>query len=127
MPYGRPAPPPWWCFALGDNTSVITASATAIKTPYFRALTIQDVYASVKTVSSAGTPTFDIHVNGVSIFSTLLTIDANQNTSLNATTPFVFTGGAAGIIVPDAAKIEFFITVAGTGAVEPYVYLQVDI
>jgi hypothetical protein len=57
-------------------------------------------------------PTVDIKVNGASIFSTLLSINASQRTSTTATTPAVLSTTS----IADDDEITVDITTAGTGA-----------
>jgi hypothetical protein len=98
--------------ALSDETTAITtgtAKAT-IRAPF--ALTLTGVRANLNTASSSGIPTVDINVNGSTILSTKLTIDANELTSVTAATPAVISSASIG----DDAIITFDIDVAGTGA-----------
>jgi hypothetical protein len=78
--------------------------------PY--AMTITGVRANVNTVSTSGIPTVNIKESGTTIFSTKLTIDANEKTSTTAATPAVLSDTA----LADDAEITFDIDVAGTGA-----------
>jgi hypothetical protein len=70
------------------------------------------VTASLDTASTSGAVTIDIKVGGTSRLSTLLTIDANEQTSFTAAAPAVisnpnFTAGEL---------VTISITTAGTGA-----------
>lgn len=70
------------------------------------------VRASLSSASTAGPVTIDVKVNGVSVLTTLLTIDANSKTSLNATVPVVIGNG----LVADDNEISIDIVDAGAGA-----------
>lgn len=104
--------PQWLQFAISDQSNAIT-TGTAKFTTRLPACTILSIRASLKTASSSGIPTFDINENGVSILSTLLTIDANEKTSTTAATPVVISDTA----IADDSEITFDVDVAGTGAV----------
>lgn len=103
---------------LGDETTAIT-TGTAKKTvrwPYRFQLEHPDgtigVRAGLTTASSSGNPAVDINQDGVSIFSTTLTIDANEKTSKTAGTAAVLSNA----ILEDDAELTFDIDTAGTGA-----------
>jgi hypothetical protein len=98
--------------ACSDLTTDLTAGTNK---GYFRApkgFTLTAVRASLLTVSSSGTPTVDINVNGSTILSTKLTIDANEKTSTTAATPAVISSAT----IADDAEITIDLDVAGTGA-----------
>lgn len=103
------------CFtvALGDETTAITTGTAKItfRAPFAMTLT-QIPRASLATVSSSGIPTVDVKEAGVTIFSTLLTIDANEKTSTTAANAAVLSDSS----IADDAEITIDITVAGTGA-----------
>lgn len=105
--------------ALSDETTAITTgnAKVTLRAPY--AFTLTGVKASLTTASSSGTPTVDINEGGVSVLSTLLTIDANETTSTTAATPAVISDSA----IADDAELTFDIDVAGTGAKGLKVYL----
>lgn len=98
--------------ALSDETTAITTGTgkAYIRAPF--ALTLTGVRANLNTASSSGVPTVDINVNGSTILSTKLTIDANELTSVTAATPAVISSG----VIADDDQISFDIDVAGTGA-----------
>jgi hypothetical protein len=101
--------------ALSDETTAITtgtAKAT-FRIPFACTMTALP-RANVNTVSSSGLPTFDIKKNGTTIFSTTLTIDASEKTSVTAATPAVLSGGSTTFADDDEVTID--ITTAGTGA-----------
>ncbi len=77
--------------ACSDLTSDLEINPEAA---YFRIqqpIRISDVRASVLEASVSGAITIDITVNGVSMFSTKLTIDQDETTSTTAAVPYVAT------------------------------------
>lgn len=103
-------------FACSDETSELIAGTRkiALRAPY--AMTITAVRASLSSVS-AGSPngggiTVDINVNGTSILSTKLTIDANELTSVTAATAAVISSSA----LADDDEISVDIDSVGSGA-----------
>lgn len=101
-----------FCVALSDETTALTTGTkvVTIRAPY--AFTITSIRGSVNTVSSSGLPTVDIKESGTTIFSTKLTIDASELTSVTAAAPAVISDTA----IADDAEITFDINTAGTGA-----------
>lgn len=99
--------------ALSDEVSTITTgnSKLTMRAPFSMKLTSLP-RASLTTASSSGLPTVDINVNGSSILSTKLTIDANEKTSVTAATPAVLSSTT----IADDDELTFDIDVAGTGA-----------
>lgn len=98
-------------FALSDETTALTTGTKlTYRMPY--AFSLLDARASLTTSSSSGTPTFNIKESGTTIFSTKITIDANETTSTTAVTPFVFSDAS----LADDAEMTFSIDVAGTNA-----------
>jgi hypothetical protein len=99
--------------ALGDEVSSITTGNAKVT---FRAPFAMKLYqtprAHLASVSTSGNPTVNIRVDGVSIFSTQLSIDANEKTSVTAVTPAVLSSTS----IADDAEILFDITTAGTNA-----------
>lgn len=100
--------------ALGDETTDITTGVAKVtfRMPY--AVAVDLPRASLSAASSSGTPTFDINKNGVSIFSTRVTIDASEKTSATAAAPAVMTSTPFNFDADDEVTID--IDVAGTGA-----------
>jgi hypothetical protein len=77
------------------------------------AFRLEEVRVSLKTAQDDGSLlTVDVKVNGVSVFTTLLTVDNDETTSEGATTPYVF-DGVINIADDDAVVIE--ITQVGDG------------
>ena len=99
--------------ALSDETTSITTGTAKItfRAPFAMTLT-QIPRASLTVVSSSGIPEVDINKNGVSIFSTRLTIDANEKTSTTAATAAVLSTTT----FADDDEITMDVDVAGTGA-----------
>jgi len=102
--------------AISDETSDLTTGTAKItfRAPY--AFTLTEVRANVKTAATGSVLTFDINENGVSVLSTLLTIDAGEETSETAATPPVISDSAIG----DDSEMTIDIdqigsTVAGAG------------
>lgn len=105
--------------AVGDETTAITTGTAKVtfRMPY--TFTLSAVRASLTTASSSGIPTVDINEGGVSILSTLLTIDASEKTSTTAATAAVISDTS----LADDAEMTIDIDVAGTGAAGLKVYL----
>jgi len=99
--------------ALSDETTSITTGVSKItfRAPFAMTLT-QIPRASLSIVSSSGNPAIDINKNGVSIFSTTLTIDANEKTSVTAATAAVMSTTT----FADDDEISMDVDTAGTGA-----------
>jgi hypothetical protein len=99
--------------AVSDESTPITTGVAKVifRAPY--AMTLYQIpRASLSVASTSGNPTVDINKNGNSIFSTLLTIDANETTSVTAATPAVLSTTT----LADDDQISIDIDVAGTGA-----------
>lgn len=69
----------------------VTTGAAKEQIRIQREFRIQGIAASLGIAASSGTTTVDINVNGASILSTKLTIDAGEKTSRTAAIPFVLT------------------------------------
>lgn len=100
-----------WIIALGDETTAITAGTAKVTIRAPRAMTLSKVKASL-TMAGTGTSTFDVKLNGASVFSTTLTIDASEKTSETATTAAVLSTTA--IAADD--ELTFDIVTAGGSA-----------
>lgn len=98
--------------AVSDETTAITTGTAKVTFRMPFAMTLSGVRASLGTASSSGNPAIDINEGGVSIFSTTLTIDANEKTSTTAATAAVLSDTA----LADDAEITIDIDTAGTGA-----------
>lgn len=99
-------------YALSDESSAITTGVAKLtaRAPY--KAKIVDIRSNLNTVSSSGLPTVDINVNGSTILSTKLTIDATEKTSKTAAAAYV----ASSTALADDDELTFDIDVAGTGA-----------
>lgn len=97
--------------ACSDETTALTTGVKAtFRMPY--AMTMQGVRASLTTASSSGVVDVDVKEGGVSIFSTRLTIDQGEKTSVTALTPAVISD----VSLADDAEISIEVVAAGTGA-----------
>jgi hypothetical protein len=105
--------------AVSDETTAITTGTAKVTFRMPFAMTVTAVRASLSTASTSGLPTFDINEGGVSILSTVITVDANEKTSTTAATPPVISDSA----LADDAEITIDIDVAGTGAKGAKVYI----
>lgn len=113
-----------WMNYLGDQTSAITADAVnpkvVFRAPY--AATITGARLTVRTAQSSGSLLrADIKVNGVSIFSTRVTVDNGEKTSRTAATADVIANTA----IANDDEIELYIDQAGTGGAGPFLILYV--
>ena len=99
--------------AVTDEVSSITTGDAKVTFRMPDDFTATEVWASLTTASSSGTVTVDVEKNGASIFTTdLITIDATDKTSQDATTPPNLTTTA--FLKDDEITIN--IDGAGTGA-----------
>lgn len=99
--------------ALSDESTAITTGVGKVS---FRAPFAMTLYqiprASLSTASSSGNPAINIKKNSTTIFSTTLTIDANEKTSTTAATAAVLSTTT----FADDDEITMDIDAAGTGA-----------
>ena len=98
--------------AASDEISALTVGngKLTFRMPY--AMTLTGIRASLTTAQTSGTIfTVDVKQNGVSILSTLLTIDNAERTSTTATTPAVISTSA----LTDDSEIRIDITQIGDG------------
>ena len=112
-PARLPALPVSLVVAVGDETTALTTTnnpKVSFRMPH--AMTLTSIRASLRTSSSSGKPTFDVKLNGASILSTLISVDASAKTSVGASVPAVISTAS----LPDDGEITIEITVAGTGA-----------
>jgi hypothetical protein len=101
--------------AISDETTALTTGTAKLtfRMPY--AMTLTEVRASLTTAgTTSGTTTFDINEGGVSVLSTLLTIDFGDTTSVGATTPAVISDSA----LADDAVITIDVDAITGGATE---------
>jgi hypothetical protein len=98
--------------AASDEISALTVGngKTTFRMPY--AMTLTGIRASLTTAQTSGTIfTVDVKQNGVSVLSTLLTIDNTERTSTTAATPAVISTSA----LTDDSEIRIDITQIGDG------------
>ena len=97
--------------AASDETTALTEGTAKVtfRAPF--AMTITGLRANVNTASTSGIPTIDINETNVSIFSTRITIDVNEKTSVTAATAAVISDSA----IADDAEMTIDIDTAGTG------------
>ena len=101
--------------AASDETTALTTGTAKItfRMPY--AMTLTGVRASLTTAgTTSGVTTIDINEGGVSLLSTLLTIDFSEKTSTTAAIPAVISDSA----LADDAEITIDIDGLSTGATE---------
>jgi hypothetical protein len=107
--------------ACSDETTDIVAGANVVRMRAPRAFACSKIWASLNTASASGGPvTVDVSKNGSSVFSTVITIDDTESSSLTATVPPVISG------ILDFAEGDIIgvdIDVDGTGAKGLKVYL----
>jgi hypothetical protein len=105
--------------ACSDEITAITTGTakTTFRMPH--AFTLSKIKASLTVASTSGLVTLDVNKNGVSLFSTLLTIDVNEKTSVTAATAAVLTT----IALADDDEITVDFDAAGTGAKGVKIYL----
>ena len=96
--------------ACSDETSNLTTGAAKVTFRAPHAMTITGVRANVNAASAGAAVAVDINDNGVSIFSTVLTIDAGEETSVTAAVPAVISDSS----FADDAEITIDIDAAGT-------------
>ena len=102
----------WIAPKQADEAATIT-TGTAKFTMRIPACTVLAVRASLVTASSSGNPTFDINDDGTSILgANKLSIDANEETSVTATTQTTIVNPT----IADDSEITIDIDTAGTGA-----------
>jgi len=83
---------------------------TTFRAPYALDLTSGYVRISLTTAPTGSSLIVDVHMNGVTLFSTLLSIDATETTSVTALVPAVLSV----LTIPDDAYFEVFITQIGS-------------
>lgn len=107
-----------WGVALSDETTAITTGTAkaSFSIPY--QFKVVGAYVTLNTVSSSGTPTFDVNEGGSSILGTKIVIDVSELTGGSA--GYQGTAAGAATITDDTiaafAQITWDIDTAGTGA-----------
>lgn len=95
--------------ASDETTALTTGGKVTVRAPY--AMTLSAVRASLtRAQATSSIFTVDVKLNGTSIFSTLLTIDNTEKTSVTAATPAVLSTTA----IADDDEITVFVTQVGT-------------
>lgn len=97
--------------ACSDETTPIT-TGQLLQFPVRQAMTLRQVVATLNVAATGGPVTIQVKKNGVNIFSTDLTIDANELTSSTAAIPPVIATSA--FAVDDVITIH--VTTLGGGA-----------
>ncbi len=100
-------------WALSDESTTITTGVKVTDRAPF-AFYVTDVRISLTTASTSGLVTLNVKCNGTSIFTTQVSIDANEKTSVTAATPAVISGSP--YLIADDDELTFDVTAAGTGA-----------
>jgi len=97
-------------YALSDETSNLTVGTLiTFRMPF--AMTLSDVRISLNNAPTISSVIVNVKENGVSIFSTLLSIDASEKTSVTAATPAVISD----VNLADDAEITVETTQIGSG------------
>lgn len=109
--------------ACSDRSTAITIGTNKMSFRNVGARKLTTVRASLDTAGTGTATTIDINVNGTSIFSTVLSIDATEETSVTAQTPFVFKtsshsgwSGSPNYQIDDNAKVSIDFDAVGTDA-----------
>lgn len=100
--------------AISDEATALTTGTAKITFHAPFDFTLTDIIAGLSAQSTSGLPAFNVKKGGTTIFSTTLTIDANEDTSITAATAYVFTTNPTKFAKGD--KITIDIDTAGTGA-----------
>lgn len=75
--------------AASDETTALTTGTGKVTFRVLDAFTLSEVRIAVNTAPTGSTIIVDVNKNGVSIFSTRVTIDASEKTSMTAATAAV--------------------------------------
>lgn len=106
---------------IGDETSNITTGTAKVTFHMPYEFSLLKVKAGLSTASSSGNPTFDLNDDGASVFSTTISIDANERFSDTAGTTAVLTSTPR--IIASGSVMTIDIDNAGTGAKGAKLYL----
>jgi hypothetical protein len=118
--FGEPSSETWIIAVSDETTAITTGTAKAtFRAPY--ACTVVAVFAELNTVSSSGTPTFDINEGGSTILGNKLVIDASELTTDTAANAATITDNQ----LAAHASITIDIDTAGTGAKGAKVHITV--
>jgi hypothetical protein len=108
-------------FAASDETTALVVGDGKVTTHIQVAFTLVTIWAGLTSVSSSGAVTIDIEKNGSTIFSTKITIDASEETSLTAATAAALTGT---ITFAKGDRVVVNVDGAGTGAAGLKIYME---
>lgn len=97
--------------AASDESTALTTGTAKVTFRVPHAMTVTAVRANVNTAPTGATINVDINEGGVSILSTVITIDASEETSTTAATPPVISDSA----LADDAEITIDIDQIGSG------------
>ena len=102
--------------ACSDETNDLSASSgtpkVTFRMPY--AFTLTDVRATVSTAPVGSTIIVDVKKGGSTIFSTKVSIDANAESSFEATTPRVFAAAASEVSFNEDEEVTIFLDQVGS-------------
>lgn len=105
---------------LGDKTTALATGESTVDFFFPFDGTLVAVYGGASTAQTSGSVlTLDIEINGVSILSTLITVDNNERASYTAATPAVLSAPS----VLEGDRATFHITQVGTGGKGAWVQL----
>lgn len=97
-----------------DQISTLTVATGVGYSRALRSGTIKEIRASLSVASSSGTVSVDVKKNGTSMFTTALTIDVSELTSVTAAVPAVLNTAQTTLASDDLVTVD--VTGAGTGA-----------
>jgi hypothetical protein len=108
-------------FFISDQDSDITINTPITFTATRkRTLSVSDLPSvTLKTANTGSTSSYDIHVNSASIFTTVISIDSGEKTSVTSATPAVLDANKLVINIGDLVEIKILSigsTFAGVGA-----------
>jgi len=100
--------------AASDEVTELAILVGAVTFRAETAFSLTSIRASLKTASTTGVVTVNVKKNGTTVFSTLLTIDQDEKTSVTAAVPAVLTTTPTAVADDDEITID--IDGAGVGA-----------
>lgn len=106
---------------ISDEGSSITTGTAKITFHMPYAFSLTAVKAGLTTASSSGLPAFDLNDDGVSVFSTTVTVDQDEKFSDTATTAATLT--STPLVIASGSVMTIDIDTAGTGATGAKLYL----
>lgn len=107
--------------AISDETTNLTTGTAKVTFHMPYAFNITKIKAGLTASSSSGLPTFDLNDDGVSVFTTRVTVDTLEFFSDTATTPSALT--STPLSVAAGSKMTIDIDTAGTGAKGAKLYI----